>query len=369
MLPERPIRREDIVSLAGSQSTMSPLTDNPIIEFSRQNRFDIRRFDREIVVQRVHASLASREDLVHAVQTPGPLLVLGLVDGFAAVGSGEAPKSGLRLPRAEEEIIMSYLEMVSLEIVLWVENRLGMVKNSEANIMLGLHLDTSEGGAGQPWPCWRSHSYQLLEQNGVALTPNMQYTYLHAQRLMDTKSLPYAQIEHDFLATTGDSIGSHIPVETRNLVVRHLLALEDQALHPRIRGFDLSGHMRQLHTDDRMVDELLAKRPPLVRILHALLVADSRESQALDDDSDALVVEVGHDDLEPLVLFADEVLDWHLDVFERDVGSAGGPDALAVHAARAHAAHTALDEEDGDAVHAFASGTHGSCEVVTPTIR
>ncbi|KAI7180580.1 acyl-CoA dehydrogenase NM domain-like protein [Hortaea werneckii] len=254
----------------------------------------------------------------------------------------------------------------------WILNELICSGKCYGILSIGLAciwIHRREGGAGQPWPCWRSHSYQLLEQNGVALTPNMQYTYLHAQRLMDTKSLPYAQIEHDFLATTGDSIGSHIPNSKHSLVVRHLLALEDQALHPRIRGFDLSGHMRQLHTDDRMVDELLAKRPPLVRILHALLVADSRESQALDDDSDALVVEVGHDDLEPLVLFADEVLDWHLDVFERDVGSAGGPDALAVHAARAHAAHTALDEEDGDAVHAFASGTHGSCEVVTPTIR
>ena len=56
----------------------------------------------EIVVQRVHASLASCEDLIHAVDTPGPFLVLDLVDGFAAVGSGEVAETSLGLEGGDE---------------------------------------------------------------------------------------------------------------------------------------------------------------------------------------------------------------------------------------------------------------------------
>ena len=96
--------------------------------------------------------------------------------------------------------------------------------------------------------------------------------------------------------------------------------------------------MGEFHADDGVVDEFLAEGLALVCVLHGFFVADTREAQALDDDADALVVEVGHDDLEPLVLLADQVLDWDLDVFEGDVGGAAGPDTLAVHAAGADTA-------------------------------
>lgn len=148
------------------------------------------------------------------------------------------------------------------------------------------------------------------------------------------------------------------------LRVVHLLALEDQALEPRIRSLDLPRHVREFHANDGVVDELLAEGAALVGVLDALLVADAREAHGLDDDADALVVEVGHDHFEALVLLADQVLHWHFDVFERDVRGAAGPHALAVHAARAHAAEAALDQQDGDAVHAFAAGADGGCEVV-----
>lgn len=115
-----------------------------------------------------------------------------------------------------------------------------------------------------------------------------------------------------------------------------------------------------------MIDKPLTERLSLVSILHRFLVAHAREAETLDDDADALVIEVGHDDLEPLVLLANEVFHGHLDVFEGDVGGSAAPDALAVHAAGCDAAGAALDEEDGDAVHAWAAGADGDGEVVAP---
>ena len=83
-------------------------------------------------------------------------------------------------------------------------------------------------------------------------------------------------------------------------------------------------------------------------------------------DPDPLMIEVGHYHLEALVLFADEVGDGDFDVFEGYVGCARGPDALAVHASGADAAHAALDEQHGDAVCAGAAGTDCRCKVLAP---
>ena len=226
---------------------------------------------------------------------------------------------------------------------------------------------------------------------------------------MDPHALPYAQVKHDLLATTGDGIRPDIPVqpldlaalaaagvaeaakdltglagaelhgggglglETRDgaaqpqhgLGLAHLLALVDDVLEPVVRGLDLARHVRQLEADDGVLDELLAKGAALVGVLDGLLEADAREAQALDDDADALVVEVGHDDTETLVLLAQQVLDGHLDVLKGDVGGSAGPDTLAVHAAGADTLR-ALDQEKTHAVHALATRPHGSGEVVGP---
>lgn len=45
-----------------------------------------------------------------------------------------------------------------------------------------------------------------------------------------------------------------------------------------------------------MVDELLAKRLTLVGVFDGLFVADSGETDALDDDANSFMVEVRHDD-------------------------------------------------------------------------
>jgi hypothetical protein len=226
---------------------------------------------------------------------------------------------------------------------------------------------------------------------------------------MHPQRLPNAQIQHDLLAATRNSIGPDISIQSldlatlsstaitqaaenlaglagtvlerggglslqagnsaaqlqRGLHIAHVLCLVDQILQPRPRRFDLASHVRELESDDWVVDQALSKGLALVRILHALFVADASEAQTLDHDADALVVEVGHDDAEALVLFAEQVLDGHLDVFEGDVRRAGRPDALAVHSAGADAG-PALDQQDGHSVHAGLAGAYGCREIVGP---
>lgn len=157
---------------------------------------------------------------------------------------------------------------------------------------------------------------------------------------MHLQALTNAEVEHDLLATTGDLVRQGVAIqpldfsalpaarvrqptkdlsgllgaelkgrrglrlEARNgtaqsqhgFRVVHLLALVDDVLQPRRRGLDLPCHVCQFHADHGMVDQLLAERLSLGCIFDRFLVAHPRESCALDDDSDALVVEVGHDD-------------------------------------------------------------------------
>ena len=68
-----------------------------------------------------------------------------------------------------------------------------------------------------------------------------------------------------------------------------------------------------------MINKLFTEGLALVCVLDALFVADTGEADRLNDDTDALVVKVGHDNLETLVLFANKVLDGNLDVFEGNV--------------------------------------------------
>lgn len=150
------------------------------------------------------------------------------------------------------------------------------------------------------------------------------------------------------------------------LHLAHLLALVDQILLPVVRGLDLASHVCKLETDDRVIDEALAKSLTFVSVLHRLLVADAREAKTLDDDTNTLVVEVGHDDLETLVLLADEVLNGDFNVFEGDIGGSRTPNTLTIHSACRDAAHTALDKQQRDAIHAGASSADGSGKVLAP---
>lgn len=156
---------------------------------------------------------------------------------------------------------------------------------------------------------------------------------------MHPQALTHAQIQHNLLTPTGNSIGTHIPVKTLDLAALpttavaeaakdlgrlagaelesagalgleagdgtaqlehrlrlvHGLALVDDVLEPVVGGFDLARHFGELHPDDGVVDQLLAEGAALVAVFHGLFIADAGEADALDDDADAFVVEVGHD--------------------------------------------------------------------------
>jgi len=133
-----------------------------------------------------------------------------------------------------------------------------------------------------------------------------------------------------------------------------------------MRGLNLPRHMRELHSDNRMVNKSLPKRLSLVCVFHAFVVADACEAGGLDCDSETLVVEVCHDNFETLVFFANEVFHGNLDVFEIDIGCARGPDSLAVHFASGDSGHGAFDEEDRDTTHAGLAGADGDSEVIGP---
>jgi hypothetical protein len=54
--------------------------------------------------------------------------------------------------------------------------------------------------------------------------------------------------------------------------------------------------MCKLQSNDWVLNQLLAECFALVGVFYRLLEAHPRESYALNDDTDPLVVEVGHDD-------------------------------------------------------------------------
>lgn len=156
---------------------------------------------------------------------------------------------------------------------------------------------------------------------------------LHSQRLVHSQGLADTKVEHNFLAATRDGVRSDISVkaldfgaltasaitETTKDLTRltstelegggglgleacdsttqlqhglhfvHLLALEDHVFQPGVGRFDLAEHVGELETNHWVIDELLAKGASLVGIFHGLLVADTRKSQALDNDADTLV--------------------------------------------------------------------------------
>lgn len=163
---------------------------------------------------------------------------------------------------------------------------------------------------------------------------------LHPKHLVHAQTLPHAQVKHDLFTATWDGIGTDIPVQTLDLAaltttaitettkdltglassvfkgsgglgletgngttqlehsfgVVHTLALEHDVLQPVVGGFDLARHVGELQTNDGVVDETLAKGLALVGILNRLFVADTGKTDALNYNTDSLVVEVGHDD-------------------------------------------------------------------------
>jgi hypothetical protein len=112
-----------------------------------------------------------------------------------------------------------------------------------------------------------------------------------------------------------------------------------------------------------LVDQTLAESFALVSISEGFFDADARESSGVNDDTPTLkrelivvssmygrsdtylVVEVAHDVLESFVLFADQVFNGYLDVFEGNVSGARGPDTGALHLTAGDTGHVALNQQ------------------------
>jgi hypothetical protein len=163
---------------------------------------------------------------------------------------------------------------------------------------------------------------------------------LHTQSLGNLQTLSNAQIQHNLLRSTRDSISAHISIQTLNLatlsttavtqptedltclasavlegdgtlsletgdgtaktqhglLLAHRAGLEDERLEPRGGGLDLSCHVCQLEPDNGVLDEFLAEGAALVGVFYGFFVANPGEADTLDDYTNTLVVEVGHDD-------------------------------------------------------------------------
>lgn len=161
----------------------------------------------------------------------------------------------------------------------------------------------------------------------------------HTRHLGHFQALSHTEIKHNLLASTRNSVGSDFTVQSLDLAalasttvaqssedltglsgavlkgngalglqagdgttetqhslgLAHLGDLIDNAFQPGPGGLDLSGHVCELHADDGVIDELLAKGSSLVAVLDALLKADTGEAETLDNDTNTFVIEVGHD--------------------------------------------------------------------------
>ena len=67
-------------------------------------------------------------------------------------------------------------------------------------------------------------------------------------------------------------------------------------LEPVVGCLDLARHVGELETNDRVFDKFLAKCPPFIGVFHRLFEADTRETDALDNDTDPFVIKICHDD-------------------------------------------------------------------------
>ena len=257
---------------------------------------------------------------------------------------------------------------------------------------------------------------------------------------MHPQRLPHAQVQHDLLAAPRDRIPSHVAIEPLHLRalsaaavtqpakdlgrlaraklkgdgglrlqscdgaaelehrfrLLHSLGLVHERLEPGLGGFNLAGHVRELETDDGVVDERLTEGATLVCVFESFLVADARETEALDDDADAFMVEVCHYDwreeelrlalvgdwvwmgrgngvrikmeltLEALILLTDKVLYGYLDVFKGDICCSAGPDTLTVHLARRDTAKVTFYEQNANTVHTRTTCPDSGGKVVAP---
>ena len=99
----------------------------------------------------------------------------------------------------------------------------------------------------------------------------------------DLSGLARAELEHE----------GRLRLEQRNrtaqqhvlLLVIQLRKLKRDVLSPRVTGLDLTRHLRELESDDRVLDKLLAESGALEGVLHRLLHAHASKADRLHGDA------------------------------------------------------------------------------------
>mmetsp|Transcript_6414 Transcript_6414/g.11743 ORF Transcript_6414/g.11743 Transcript_6414/m.11743 type:complete len:221 (+) Transcript_6414:473-1135(+) len=129
-------------------------------------------------------------------------------------------------------------------------------------------------------------------------------------------------------------------------------------------ALNLARHLRQLPSDDGVLNQLLPKGRSLVCKCPGFFDEASAEPARLHNETPALMIEVLHDDAKALVLLADQVGQGNLHLVELHVGRPTRPDALAIHSLGGDPRHSLLQEKHGNAPHALATRAHGAGEVV-----
>src|SRR5581483_2810759 len=93
----------------------------------------------------------------------------------------------------------------------------------------------------------------------------------------------------------------------------------------------------------------LTERLALARVLDRTLEARTDDAARTGGDREPSLVERVHRDLEPLALFADQVLGGHLDVLEKELAGRARPDPELVLGVRAREPfHAFLEHERAD---------------------
>lgn len=135
--------------------------------------------------------------------------------------------------------------------------------------------------------------------------------------------------------------------------------LIDDLLGPGLKSLDLLRHKTKLVSDDRLLDELLAKGFALCGPGQGIFETSTCTPQALEDDPETLVVEITHDVSEALTLGANQILHWDLDVLQDHIGRGRQTAGADFDLAGADALY-AGDEEKRDSLCAWTAGADGS---------
>src|SRR5271155_5801952 len=115
-----------------------------------------------------------------------------------------------------------------------------------------------------------------------------------------------------------------------------------------------------------MINQLLAKGLPLKRILESFLITHPGESIRLDYNPQSLMIEIGHNNLESLILLPNQILHRNFDILKVDIRSPTGPHALTIHPSNTHSRHSLLNQQKTHSIRSRTPRTDSNSEIIRP---